>query len=58
MKNFLSQNTENNRLELCIDIAIFSPHVAMKAAYAMLDKAYFFFHTADTGLLVQITPKE
>jgi hypothetical protein len=58
MKNFLSKNVENGRLELSIDTTIFSPHVAMKAAYAILDKAYFFFHTIDTGLLVQITPKE
>jgi hypothetical protein len=58
MKNFISKNIENGRLELLIDVALFSPQIAMKAAYAMLDKAYFFFHTTEVGFLVQITPKE
>lgn len=59
MKNFLSKNTENGKLELLIDTTLFSSQIAMKAAYCFLDKAYFFFYTHDTAsLLVQITPKE
>lgn len=58
MQNFLSKNIENGRLELSIDTTIFSPIIAMKAAYAMLDRAYFFFHTSGDSFLVQITPKE
>jgi len=57
MKNFISKNVENNRLELLIDINIFSLNVSMKAAYTYLDRAYFFFHKNDDQLLVQITPK-
>lgn len=57
MKNFISKNVENNRLELLIDINIFSLNVSMKAAYTYLDRAYFFFHKNDNQLLVQITPK-
>lgn len=58
MKNFISKNIENGRVELLIDTTLFAPHIAMKAAYAMLDKAYFFFYTSDAELIVQITPKE
>ncbi len=58
MQHFLSKNIENGRLELLIDTTIFSQSIAMKAAYAMLDKAYFFFRTNDTSFFVQITPKE
>jgi hypothetical protein len=43
MTPFLSQNSENNRLELLVDGNIFSDSIAMKAAYAFLDRAYFFF---------------
>lgn len=57
MKNFVSKNIENGRLELLIDVNLFSVHIAMKAAYALLNKAYFFFHMSEAGLLVQITPK-
>lgn len=59
MNAFLSQNSENNRLELRVDTALFSPQVVMKAAYTFLDQAYFFFRKDDDGsILVQITPKE
>jgi His-Xaa-Ser system protein HxsD len=58
MQNFISKNIENWKLELLIDTKIFSPNIAMKAAYAMLDKAYFFFYTNGDSFLVQITPKE
>ncbi len=58
MKNFISKNIENGRVELLIDTTLFAPHIAMKAAYAMLDTAYFFFYTSNAGLIVQITPKE
>ncbi len=57
MKQFLSQNSENGRLEVLIDTTLFPLDVAMKAAYVMLDRAYFFFHTTSEWLLVQITPK-
>ncbi len=57
MTPFLSQNHENNRLELVVDTALFSHEIAMKAAYLFLDRAYFFFRTGEKGLLVQITPK-
>lgn len=58
MQSFLSQNSENNRLELLVDSTIFPSAVAMKAAYGLLDRAYFFFHTKDGNLLVQIQSKE
>jgi len=57
MKQFLSQNSENGRLELVVDTTLFPIDVAMKAAYVMLDRAYFFFYTTSEWLLVQITPK-
>lgn len=44
-------------MEFLIDTNIFSLHIAMKAAYVFLDRAYFFFHTENGQLLVQITPK-
>lgn len=52
MENFLTKNMENGRLKFSIDTTIFSPHIAMKATYAMPDKAYFFFHTRDNWLFV------
>lgn len=58
MDAFLSQNSENNRLELKVDTTLFSPQVVMKAAYTFLDQAYFFFRKDDEGIIVQITPKE
>lgn len=59
MKNFISQNVENGRLELLIDTKIFTTNVAMKAAYPLLEKAYFLFSLEENGdLVVQISPKE
>lgn len=58
MDAFLSQNSENNRLELKVDTTLFSPQVVMKAAYTFLDQAYFFFRNDDKSIIVQITPKE
>ena len=58
MTTFLSQDTNNNRLELIVDSTLFSYPIAMKAAYSFLDRAYFFFHTKEQDLLVQIHPKE
>jgi hypothetical protein len=55
---FLSKNIENNRLELLVDGAIFSPEIAMKAAYTFLDRAYFFFRKNESDTIVQIHPKE
>ena len=57
MQNFISKNIENGRIELLIDTNIFSQNIAMKAAYVYLDRAYFFFHSKQNALLVQITPK-
>jgi His-Xaa-Ser system protein HxsD len=57
MQHFLSKNIENDRMELLIDTNIFSQNIAMKAAYTFLDRAYFFFHSSQEWLLVQITPK-
>lgn len=57
MQHFLSKNIENGRMELLIDTSIFSQNIAMKAAYTFLDRAYFFFHSTQEWLLVQITPK-
>jgi hypothetical protein len=59
MKNFISQNVENGRLELLIDTKIFTTNIAMKAAYPLLEKAYFLFSLEENStLVVQITPKE
>lgn len=58
MMSFLSKNTESNRLELVVDTTLFPSIIAMKAAYNFLDRAYFFFHSKETGLLVQIQPKD
>ncbi len=57
MKSFISKNIESGRIEFIIDISIFPVVVAMKAAYALLDKAYFFFSRSEAWLLVQVTPK-
>jgi hypothetical protein len=55
---FLTQNTENNRLELLVDGTIFSEQIAMKAAYTFLDRAYFFFKKSGADTIVQIHAKE
>jgi len=58
MHVFLSQNIENNRLELIVDSSLFPTDTIMRSAYAFLDRAYFFFKTTTEGILVQIQPKE
>ena len=58
MKSFITQNQENNRLELLVDGSLFSDHIAMKAAYTFLDRCYFFFKKDGENTLVQIHPKE
>lgn len=57
MTSFLSENTENNRLELLVDGSIFSDILAMKAAYMFLDRAYFLFKKDNHNTIVQIHPK-
>ncbi len=57
MKSFISQNSENNRLEIVVDTTIFPQEIALKAAYMFLDRAYFFFSKEGENLLVQIHPK-
>ncbi len=57
MTHFITKNIENDRIELMIDVQIFPIPICMKAAYSLLDKGYFFFHTDDAGLLVQIHSK-
>ena len=58
MHPFLSQNFENNRLELFVDGWLFSDTIALKAAYGFLDRAYFFFRKDGAHTIVQICPKE
>ena len=58
MTEFLSQNTENNRLELIVDHRLFHDVVILKSAYTFLDRAYFFFQKKDDDTIVQIQPKE
>jgi len=58
MTPFITQNTENNRLELLVDGALFSDEIAMKAAYTFLDRAYFFFKKDGNNTIVQIHPKD
>ena len=58
MEAFLSNNIENNRLELVVDTSLFPIDVIMRSAYAFLDRSYFFFRTTDSGIIVQIQPKE
>lgn len=58
METFFTKNIENGRLELAIDISIFPIDTVMRAAYTLLDRAYFFFRTRDNGVVVQIQPKE
>jgi len=58
MTPFLTQNSQNNRLELLIDGEIFSNNIVMKAAYTFLDRAYFFFRKDGKNTIVQIHPKE
>jgi hypothetical protein len=58
MQQFLSSETTDGRIELTIDTALFSPQIAMKSAYTLLDRAYFFFSLTGTTLTVQVTPKE
>lgn len=55
---FITQNQENNRLELLVDGNLFSETVCMKAAYTFLDRAYFFFRKKENDTIVQIHPKE
>lgn len=57
MYTFLSKNIDNNKTELVIDSSLFTDAIAMKAAYAFLDRAYFFFRKGENGLVVQISPK-
>ncbi len=57
MTPFLSISSDSDRVELLIDTQLFSPVIAMKAAYVFLDRAYFFFFTRPDWLIVQITPK-
>lgn len=57
MTPFLSVSNDSDRVELLIDTQLFSPVIAMKAAYMLLDRAYFFFFTRPDGLIVQVTPK-
>ncbi len=57
MTPFLSVSSDSDRVELLIDTQLFSSVIAMKAAYMLLDRAYFFFFTRPDGLIVQITPK-
>ena len=58
MIEFLSQNTDNKRLELLLDHRIFHDTVVLKSAYTFLDRAYFFFQKKDDDMIVQIQPKE
>lgn len=58
MHSFISKNQENNRLELIVDGSIFPDLIAMKAAYAFLDRCYFFFKKDGENIVVQIHPKE
>lgn len=55
---FLSQNTENNRLELSVDCTLFPDIVILKSAYTFLDRAYFFFQKKDDTMIIQIQPKD
>lgn len=57
MTPFLSVSTDSDRTELLIDTQLFSPVIAMKAAYVLLDRAYFFFFTRPDWLIVQVSPK-
>ncbi len=57
MIQFLSQNSENNRLELLVDGSLFSDAIVLKAAYGFLDRAYFFFRKDGSDTRVQICPK-
>lgn len=57
MTPFLSVLSDSDRAEFLIDIQLFSPVIAMKAAYVLLDRAYFFFFIRSDGLIVQVTPK-
>ncbi len=57
MTPFLSVSSDSHRTELLINTQLFSPVIAMKAAYIFLDRAYFFFFTRSDWLIVQITPK-
>ncbi len=57
MIQFLKTTTKWNRAEYLIDTQLFSPTIAMKAAYVLLDRAYFFFFTRSDWLVVQVTPK-
>lgn len=57
MTPFLSVSTDSDRTEFLIDTQLFSPVIAMKAAYVLLDRAYFFFFTRPDWLMVQVSPK-
>lgn len=57
MYNFLSASQDNGRYEVLIDWTIFSTEVSLRAAYALLDTAYFFFKKDGDNTIVQIHAK-
>ena len=59
MYQFLRMQQEENRIELEIDLSIFSKDLVMKAAFQYLDQAYFFFKRGEmNSLIVQCQAKE
>lgn len=58
MEKFLKKSIDWNKFELLIDKKLFDKDLVLKAAYAFLDKWYFFFKIdKNSNLLLQFTPK-
>ena len=57
MVDFLRKDLETGRFEVLVDAGLFPPHVAMKAAYGLLDKGYFHFRSEGASLVVQASLK-
>jgi His-Xaa-Ser system protein HxsD len=58
MEQFLKVNKSDNKFELLIDTNIFPKDIILKAAYALLDKGYFYFKFIESNILLQFTVKE
>lgn len=58
MSQFLRESMEWDRLELEVDVKIFSEEIVLKSSYNFLDRWYFFFkYNAGWNLVLEVTRK-
>ncbi|MCH8518870.1 His-Xaa-Ser system protein HxsD [Candidatus Gracilibacteria bacterium] len=59
MSHFITQIENQEGFELLIDTHIFSKDIILKAAYNLLDQAYFFFkYDSDNNIILECRKKE